>query len=297
MIKYLFSFIALMGLGINSFSQDVITPALGLDIEAEIIEVNTIDIKYKRFDNPDGPTLTIPKSDVLIISYADGTKEVLFKQNRVAEKSNESEAINDTIETIAKKNAPAIITLKYGEDIEATVIEVTETEVVYKRVISSNDSILYVPKSDVLLISYSDGTKELMYKQNTVSNEVPKTDGGNVKTKPKSDPTERATLTKAQLRDKGTLDSKNNYSGRRSGAGWTAVTSFVLTPIVGLIPAAACASSTPREKNLNYENTELQKDPDYRKAYVKQARKNKAVKVLAGYLAGSAAWIMVVFRL
>ena len=58
------------------FSQDVITLKTGEDISAKIVEVGLTDIKYKKFDNIDGPSFTILKSDVLMTRYKNGTKDV-----------------------------------------------------------------------------------------------------------------------------------------------------------------------------------------------------------------------------
>ena len=148
-----------------------------------------------------------------------------------------------------------------------------------------------IPIAEVLLISYADGTKDLIYKQYNVSNELQS--NVKLKTELNSDATETAKLSKAELSMKGTRDAKINYIGRGSGAVWTAVTSVLLSPIVGLIPAAACASSRPRERNLNFDDVELKNDPNYNKAYVKQARKTKVASVLAGYIIGSAVWFVI----
>lgn len=64
------------------YSQDVITLKTGEDIKAKIIEVGLNDIKYKKFDNIDGPSFTISKSDVLITRYQNGTKDVYNVVNK-----------------------------------------------------------------------------------------------------------------------------------------------------------------------------------------------------------------------
>src|SRR5882762_1134607 len=59
-----------------AFSQDIITTKSGEDILAKISEVGHTEIKYKKFDNQDGPMFTLLKSDVLMIRYENGTKDV-----------------------------------------------------------------------------------------------------------------------------------------------------------------------------------------------------------------------------
>jgi len=58
------------------FSQDVITKKSGEDINAKVLEVTSTEIKYKKFDNQTGPTISILKSDVFMIKYENGTKDV-----------------------------------------------------------------------------------------------------------------------------------------------------------------------------------------------------------------------------
>jgi len=71
------------------FAQDMITLKNGKDIESKILEVNVTDIKYKKQDNLEGPTHTILKSEVLMIRYANGTKDIM---GEVKEKPEESYA-------------------------------------------------------------------------------------------------------------------------------------------------------------------------------------------------------------
>jgi len=59
-----------------SFSQDIITTKAGEDILAKISEVGHTEIKYRKFDNPDGPMFTLLRSDVLMTRYENGTKDV-----------------------------------------------------------------------------------------------------------------------------------------------------------------------------------------------------------------------------
>ncbi len=62
-------------------AQDLITKKDGTDISAKILEVNTNEIKYKRYSNLEGPTYTILKSDILIVRYENGENE-LFNESK-----------------------------------------------------------------------------------------------------------------------------------------------------------------------------------------------------------------------
>ena len=70
----LFGFIVL--LGFNSMAQDVITLKNGNDIQALVQEVGDVDVKYKKFDNPNGPNYTLKKAEIFMIRYANGSKDV-----------------------------------------------------------------------------------------------------------------------------------------------------------------------------------------------------------------------------
>jgi hypothetical protein len=96
---------------------------------------------------------------------------------------------------------------------------------------------------------------------------------------------------------KGKRDAEMNYKGKKSGAGWTAATTVLFSPIIGVIPAAACASSEPSDQNLNYRDNELMKDYDYNKAYVEQAHKTKKKKVWTSFGVSSGAWLLLILLL
>ena len=56
-------------------AQDVIVKKDGSTILSKVLEINTADIKYKKFSNISGPTYTIDKSDILSINYENGETE------------------------------------------------------------------------------------------------------------------------------------------------------------------------------------------------------------------------------
>ena len=64
----------------GAFSQDIITTKTGEDILAKLVEVGHTEIKYKKFDNQEGPQFTILKSDVLMIRYENGTKDIFTEE-------------------------------------------------------------------------------------------------------------------------------------------------------------------------------------------------------------------------
>ena len=57
------------------YAQDNIILRNGDEIPATVLEVNQIDLKYRKLANPTGPIYTSPLRDVLLIKYANGTKD------------------------------------------------------------------------------------------------------------------------------------------------------------------------------------------------------------------------------
>lgn len=76
MKKFICLLSAVLFAALSLQAQDLITKKNGEDIKAKILEVGQTEVKYKRFDNPDGPVFTISISDILIIRYENGTNDV-----------------------------------------------------------------------------------------------------------------------------------------------------------------------------------------------------------------------------
>lgn len=69
--------LVIMMIGVNfGVAQDVITLKNGTDINALVQEVGDIEVKYKKFDNPNGPNYTLKKTEILIIRYTNGSKDI-----------------------------------------------------------------------------------------------------------------------------------------------------------------------------------------------------------------------------
>lgn len=66
--------IALMS--VTAMAQDIITYKNGTEAKVKVAEVTGSEVKFKNYDNPSGPTYTMAKSDIFMIKYENGTKEV-----------------------------------------------------------------------------------------------------------------------------------------------------------------------------------------------------------------------------
>jgi len=176
-----------------------------------------------------------------------------------------------------------IITKKTGEDISAKVSEITQTEIKYKKFDNLEGPIVSILKSEVIMIRYENGTKDVFNETSAQSVVSSQTTVNNV--------------TDEDMALKGREDAKANYRGAKSGAGWTAATTILFSPIIGVIPAVACSSAAPSDDNLNYRDNNLMKNTAYSKAYIDQAHKTKKKKVWTSFGIGSGAWVLLILLL
>ena len=144
---------------------------------------------------------------------------------------------------------------KDGEDIQAKILKVGSDEVEYKRHDNPDGPVYSVLKSDILVIEYENGTKDIFEEQE-------------VKIAPFNN----------DLFLKGQADALLYYRGY-TGAGTGTLLTGLLSPLVGLVPAIACSSTTPKDHNLNYPSAELIRQPPYYEGYKLQAKKIKKGKV------------------
>ncbi|MCX6187076.1 MAG: hypothetical protein NTU43_08785 [Bacteroidetes bacterium] len=169
--------------------------------------------------------------------------------------------------------AQDILVLRNGNEIKSKVLEITPTEIKYNKYDSKSSVLITILKSEVFMIKYEDGTKDLF-------SETKKVEQKKIE-EPNSE----------DLFQKGQDDSYQYYSNAGPGTG-TLFTTLFAGGIVGLIPAIICSSTTPSDNNLNYPNYELIKNIDYKKGYTMQSKKIKSRKVWANWGAGVAVNIL-----
>jgi hypothetical protein len=78
MKKILFILVALV-YGHALLAQDIITLRSGEEIKAKVQEIGTDNVKYKKYDNLSGPIYTLMKSEIFMIKYENGDKDI-FKE-------------------------------------------------------------------------------------------------------------------------------------------------------------------------------------------------------------------------
>ncbi len=151
-----------------------------------------------------------------------------------------------------------VLTKKSGEDIQAKVLEVTSSEIKYKKLDNLNGPTFTILKSDILMIRYENGTKDLFTDTKKVETTIP---------------------TDRDLFREGQSDASKYYKGYKAAGTTVMATSLLLSPLVGLIPAAICATTDPKEENLNYPSVDLMKKVEYAEGYNQKAKKIKQGKV------------------
>jgi hypothetical protein len=57
-------------------AQDTLVQRNGEELAVKVLEITPAEVKYRRTDNPEGPVISAWRSDVFMVRYANGTKEV-----------------------------------------------------------------------------------------------------------------------------------------------------------------------------------------------------------------------------
>lgn len=90
------------------FCQDLIIKKNSETIKAKVIEVNKDDIKYKKWDNLEGPTYTLQKSDINSIVYKNGDAEIFMPSAHPSQSSNEANGEVSEIDIYQVINDPTL---------------------------------------------------------------------------------------------------------------------------------------------------------------------------------------------
>jgi len=86
----------------------------GEEISVKVVEIGTKEIKYKNCDNQQGPAISISKSDVFMITYPNGSKDVFKEEIIIDENQNKSTSQNNTGNIQKKTNGFAIASFVFG---------------------------------------------------------------------------------------------------------------------------------------------------------------------------------------
>jgi hypothetical protein len=82
MSRRLFLWLSSFCLICSANAQDIILKVNGDEIQSRVAEIGLDEVKYHRFDNLTGPVYSIKKSEIFMITYEDGTKDIFGKQQQ-----------------------------------------------------------------------------------------------------------------------------------------------------------------------------------------------------------------------
>ena len=136
------------------FAQDIIVTTDAKKIEAQILEVSKSEIKYKEYDNLDGPTFIISTDEISSIIYKNG-KVVLYNQSEETS-SNEGQknttSASDTSKTTQQENTATIFLLS-GQIITGELLEMNNRYVACIE----NGTQKTIPASQIQSVALSNG--------------------------------------------------------------------------------------------------------------------------------------------
>lgn len=101
----IFVFFILFVIASQAIAQDIIYTTGGSKLEAKVLEINTANIKYKDYSNPEGPTYVINRTDVVLIKYTNGITEVINSNPATIGPKTESTVVNGP-KTATSTNTP-----------------------------------------------------------------------------------------------------------------------------------------------------------------------------------------------
>lgn len=165
-----------------------------------------------------------------------------------------------TLAMAANVNAQDFITKKNGEEIKAKITEVNPSDVKYKVWDNLNGPSFTLSKSDIFLIKYENGKTEKI--------------AANMETND-------------DMYAKGREDAKRYYTKHKAAGTGTLLTSMLVSPLLGLIPAIVCSSAEPKYDNLEFPTESLMKNTEYSRGYTEAAKKKKSGKVWQNFGIGS----------
>ena len=83
MKKVLLALLATMGVSLSAMAQDVIVLLNAEEVQAKVKSVGLQEVVYLKWNNLEGPTYTLPKSEIFFIKYANGQKETFSNQAQI----------------------------------------------------------------------------------------------------------------------------------------------------------------------------------------------------------------------
>ena len=105
---------------LNVAAQDVIVMKNGDEVEAKVTKVGTTEVEYHKWSNQDGPVYTVAKSDVFMVKYKNGEKDVFDNVTAKSDNSPKSESnssVPQYVEAVPAANNQELISL-YNREVK-----------------------------------------------------------------------------------------------------------------------------------------------------------------------------------
>ena len=178
-----------------------------------------------------------------------------------------------------------VIYMNDGASIKAKIVELTTESVKYKKSDQLDGPLRNISISDIFMIIYEDGTREVLKKDNQPIDQ-PQRESDPI---PTHEPERVSVAISSQdLCFQGQQDASRYYTGYREAATWTGAATILGGAIIGIIPAVACSTSDPRSSSFTVPDAELLRNSTYYQCYAQEARRIKSKKVWTNFGIGVA---------
>lgn len=170
--------------------------------------------------------------------------------------------------------AQDLIAMKDGQNLKVDIISVGEKEVEFQPLGADTNNTYIISKADIFMIVFKDGVRDTMSS---------------------AAPAKESRLNTAQnWYFRGIEDADANYKGKRTARGAIFASALIVTPVLAIYPAMACATSPPTDANLNIRNNVLLGNKDYMEGYRDEAFDIKRRKIWRSYVVATVLWVAVV---
>jgi len=146
------------------FAQDIIIKKNGDEIKSLVQEIGTEYVKYKKFDNQTGPTYNMAKTEIFMIKYENGTKDVFNEVAKSLEPN--AEQFKQTYSEEVEKSASTSKSSKWNNYENTETVSIPEREQCRKDVIvragfqGLKTEITHVDDKRIYYIKYKKNGKE-----------------------------------------------------------------------------------------------------------------------------------------
>lgn len=106
MKKSLLLLLAVVFSAAAAHAQDIIVKRDGEELQTKVVEIGDNQIKYRKFSNPTGPVYSIASSEVFLIRYENGTKEVVTSEQTIPANQPADDKYAHVKQAVAKAKAP-----------------------------------------------------------------------------------------------------------------------------------------------------------------------------------------------